>query len=776
MKFNHHGSSPESYRGQPLIRSLFLCLIASLFLLTSFEGYSQTLGKLSGVITDSASHAVLPFVNVTLEGTRIGTSSNLSGSYSIGRISEGIHTITASAVGYARISREVDIKGGKMTTLDLEMVETPVTSPEVTITGNVDQPVSAASSQTLRAIDFELRPRLSAQDMLKMVPGLFIAQHAGGGKAEQIFLRGFDCDHGTDVNISVDGIPVNMVSHGHGQGFADLHFVMPEVLRGLEVYKGPYFVQSGDLGTAGTVKFNTLDALDHSSLNLESGSYGLVRLVGLGEIPIQSDASSAYVAGELLHNDSYFDNKQDFKRFNLFGKFTTALDANKSISIWASGFGSSWNASGQIPERAVAEGLIDRYGSIDPSEGGNTYRHNLNVIYTNADASGRFLVQGFASKYNFQLFSNFTFYKLDPIHGDEIEQDDNRVMTGGRAEYQLNETFGNPNINTLLGGSLRTDFITNQLWHVEKRVRLENRANADIRETSVGAYAQQEYHLAQNTRLQLGVRDDYFVFDLRDRLNAGTLNDITGIVTQNIVSPKANLIYSPSTTVDIYFNSGSGFHSNDARGVLSTRSETTLPRAIAAEVGTRYTPSIRFTTSVAFWGLDLDKEFTYNGDDGTVSESGPTRRIGIDIDARAQLFSWLWGDFDMTVSHGRFKDLPDGQNEIPLAPTLTSTGGLTIRFESGLEGSLRYRHMSERPANEDNTVTAYGYTVFDAGIAYRLDGFKLSIIADNLFNVLWNEAQFETESQIKGEAHPVDELNFTPGTPLTIRTKIEVSL
>ncbi len=751
---------------------VFVFLLFTAVMLGEHPAFSQTVGRIHGTVKDRLTQRAIPFANIVIEGTALGASSTINGSFSITRIPEGKHRISASVVGYAQTFQEFTVESDKTNTIEIQMDEAPATAPEVAVTA--DLPVTAASSKMLRALDFELRPRLSAQDMLRMAPGLFIAQHAGGGKAEQIFLRGFDADHGTDVNISVDGLPVNMVSHGHGQGYADLHFVMPEVLRGLEVYKGPYFVQSGDFGTAGTVKFNTLDDIEQSSVHVEGGSYGLLRVVGLARLPIESEMTNAYVAGEILHNNSYFDHTQDFKRYNLFGKMKTHFDANQSLTLWLSGFSSTWDASGQIPERAVAQGIIGRYGTIDPSEGGETYRHNVNLLYSNVGTTSRFLAQTYLTRYHFQLFSNFTFYKDDPVNGDEIEQDDDRTILGGRVEYGINETFGSPKINTLIGTSVRSDVITNQLWHAAQRERLENRADDDIRETNFALYIQQDYLLSPFVRLQLGLRNDNFFFDVKDNHNAGTPDDITGKVTETNFSPKANLTISPSSLVDVFVNFGTGFHSNDARGILARRTETTLPRALGAELGTRYTPSTRFTASVAFWGLDLEHEFVYSGDEGTTEESGATRRLGIDLDARTQLLDWLWGDIDLTISRGRFKDLADGENFVPLAPTFTSSGGLTVRHPGGFESTLRYRHIGDRPANEGNTVRAKGYTVFDAGIAYRLQGYRLSLTAENLFNTEWNEAQFDTESQLIGEPQPVSDLHFTPGTPFSIRATVEV--
>ncbi len=733
----------------------------------------QTTGKISGTTIDQASHSPIPFVNVTIEGITLGASSKIDGSFTVNRVPVGAYKIAASAVGYSMVMKEVVVQEKQTTKVVFEMREATTSTQEVVVTAQA--PLSAASSSMVSAMDFELLPKQSTQDLLRMVPGLFIAQHAGGGKAEQIFLRGFDADHGTDVNISVDGIPVNMVSHGHGQGYADLHFMMPEVLQGMTVYKGPYFTQFGDFATAGSVQFTTLEEIDHNTFDVEAGTFGMERVSGIAQIPLATDQTTAYAAGEIFHNRSYFDHSQNFDRYNLFGKMQTYLGNSQTLSLWASGFSSAWDASGQIPERAVEEGIIGRFGSIDPSEGGNTYRQNINLIYTRPGESSTLLAQVYASRYNFQLFSDFTFFANDPVNGDEIEQDDHRTLAGGRVEYTTTSFFNDPSATTLIGSTLRNDWIHNALWHVVKRQRLKDSADADIRQTNFALYAQQDYRLSSFIKFQLGLRADNFLFDVNDLLHSGTPSSISGIVDQSILSPKANITISPSATTDVFFNFGTGFHSNDARVVLADRSDITLPRAVGAEVGTRYTPNGRFTSSIAFWALDLEREFVYSGDDGTTEEEGPTRRIGIDFNNRMQLLDWLWSDIDVNVSHGRFRDLPDGSNYIPLAPTLSSTGGLTARHSSGLEGSFRYRSIDSRPANEGNSVRAHGYTVFDANIAYNFQMYRVTMTIQNVFNVEWNEAQFYTVSRLQNEPAPVPDLDFTPGTPRVIRLSFSTS-
>ena len=758
------------FGGSIMIRRRWVLVLS---LIVGFQLGDAHTGVLRGKVVDRQTKTPLVGANVSIQGTTRGSSADTDGVFVIPAVPTGTYVVTASSVGYIKQSRTVVI-GSDTSSVTFQLAVDVLNFGEITTTA--ERPYSAASSMALREIDFELRPRQSAQDMLRLVPGLIIAQHAGGGKAEQMFLRGFDADHGTDVNISLDGLPVNMVSHGHGQGYADLHFVIPEVVRGIEVFKGPYFAQFGDFATAGSVRFLTKDELESNLVSVEGGRFGEYRYLTALQLPLQSSTTTSYMAAEFFHTDGYFDSPSAFNRFNMFGKVRTQLGENGSLDLWMSGFGSGWNASGQIPERAVAEGLIDRFGSIDPSEGGTTQRENISLTYTGtAENTSTILTQVYYSRYRFKLFSDFTFYKDDPVNGDEIEQDDDRTMLGARGEYSFEGSTGNVPTTTLLGSAFRADENTVQLWHTTQRRRLSNTVDALVHQKNMSMYVQEEFHFSPLLRLQIGLRGDYFLFDVEDQKRDSAHTDISGYVQQTILNPKANLVFSPERYLDIFLDFGGGFHSNDARAVVTQPEARTLPRAWGEELGMTITPGSGYSFSAVAWVLDLQSELVYNGDDGTTEPSGRTRRLGLDFEGRAQIFSWLYADADVTLSRGRFRDLPKGQNFIPLAPTVTATGGLTVRHPDGYEASLRFRHIDDRPANEDNSVTAHGYTVFDATIAYSFSRTRVQLTGENIFNVSWDEAQFDTESQLKGEALPVSELHFTPGTPLSVKMKVEWS-
>lgn len=783
-------------------------IIVSLFLLFGLCAgdmiLAQQTGILAGRVTDKATGDGLPGVNIIIQNTGRGASTGPGGDFELAALPAGEYSVLVSHLGYESIETQIVIRGGETTTLDAALHAASLNLSEVLVEAR--RPFSTASSSAVRQFDLRIRPNRSAHEMLQLAPGLVIAQHAGGGKAEQIFLRGFDADHGTDVAVFADGIPVNMVSHGHGQGYADLHFLIPEIVQAIDVYKGPYFARFGNLATAGAVAFETRDHIEHNSVQVQAGEFNTRKLTTVFEIPIRSEHQGAYFAGQFYDTDGPVLSEQNFQRFNLFGKFHTHLGEQSRIAFSAAAFSSAWNASGQIPQRAVARGLIDRFGAIDDLEGGTTSRQNLNLIFNSNSGAGDFEVQTYASRYNFKLFSNFTFFLDDPANGDMIEQTDERNVIGLNSSYRVASMLGPVYSNTTVGGGFRADDVSVALWHSPDRQRRQSCVAADIFERNLFLWLQQEFVFSPKLRLQLGLRGDYFTFNVEDKLenaDAGTdLPHASGYAQDSILNPKANLAFSPSPELDLYANFGSGFHSNDARDVIIaarmrqlartlerrglSESEiaqelagrnfvpeqqgiATLPRALGAELGVRTRFGQRLVLGLAGWWLRLDEELVFVGDEGTTEISGKTRRVGIDVEARLQLLPWLWADADINLSRGKAIDEPDDADEIPLAPRVTSTGGLSAIHPSGVEGSLRYRHIGDRPANEFDSVTARGYTVVDLNLNYHLGRVKLLAHLQNIFDTQWNEAQFDTESRLPAESEPVSEIHFTPGNPRNVQ-------
>lgn len=687
--------------------------------------------------------------------------ANESGAFVLEDVRSG-DTVRASFVGFRSTEIIIDDVGQ---TLTIVLSDKLIRLDEIVISPRVD------AIRAITDIDIQVNPVQSSQEVLRSVPGLFIGQHAGGGKAEQIFLRGFDIDHGTDINISVDGLPVNLVSHAHGQGYADLHFVIPETIDEIDFGKGPYYQDQGNFTTAGYVDFSTKEKLAESSLKLEAGQFDTYRMLGMFNL-LDNAKQNAYLATEYLATDGPFNSPQNFNRINLFGKYSDRLTPQDKIGFTVSHFTSRWDASGQVPERAVNAGLIDRFGAIDDTEGGQTSRSNLLVNYDKIiDENSSIKTSVFLSQYDFELYSNFTFFLEDPINGDQIRQKENRTIYGLNAQYNKAFAAGMFNGTWEAGLSLRNDQVRdNELSHTRNRKETLNELSlGDVTETNVGAYVGANLDFNKWT-INPAVRLDYFDFQYYDELLSAYENQNEN---KSIVSPKLNILYNASQALQLYVKTGKGFHSNDARVVVAEQDRETLPAAYGFDVGFIAKPMPNMFVNMAYWHLHLDQEFVYVGDAGIVEPSGKTRRQGVDVSVRYQPLQWLVWDLDANYTHARSVDEPEGADRIPLAPEFTLVSGLTVTSTSGLFGRVNVRHLADRPANEDNSIVAEGFTVADVNLGYAWRQMSVGVQVQNLFDADWNEAQFATESRLQNELASVEEIHFTPGTPFFVKGTVE---
>jgi hypothetical protein len=701
------------------------------------------------------------------------TTTTAAGVFAI-QVPEGPARLVAALIGYA--PETLLVRAERHEAVAFRLARAALTLDPVTVAAERAGSSSTAGSRLIRDLDILLRPRESSQELLRLAPGLLIAQHAGGGKAEQIFLRGFDADHGTDVAISVDGVPVNMVSHAHGQGYADLHWLIPEVVDYVDVRKGPYEAADGDLATAGAVALSTKDRLARTEVSTRGGSFATAHTLAL--LPFGGDQahSGGYLALAGHYTNGPFDSPQHYGRYGFFGKWTAPAGSSAQLVATASGYDARWNASGQIPERVMAEGLITRFGSVDPYEGGNTRRYEATLALRSATAgSSSWEARAYAIRYGLQLYSDFTFFLDDSLNGDGIEQNDQRSVVGLAATHTQGSTvFGFPGLRAAGAGG-RADFIDLGLFHQRERVRLETRVSDAISQGTAYAWVRQDAQLSGRVRVQLGLRGDLFRFGVSD-LPSGQpalIPAVPGVRWHGLLSPKVNLAIQMAERTTLFGNVGYGFHSNDARDVVAApRNATVIPRALGAEVGARHFWA-GGTLAAALWATDLQSELVYSGDEGTTETSGRTRRYGLDLEGRIRLISWLWADADVNLAHGRFRDEPQTLNRIPLAPEVTSTGGLTVRTLGPASGGLRYRHIGSRPADEANSIIARGYSIVELFGTWQMTRMQVVVTVDNLLNAIWNEAQFATTSRLQNEPAPVTELNFTPGAPRTIQVGLD---
>jgi outer membrane cobalamin receptor len=735
-------------------------LVFTFLIFSSVVVFAQN-GAIKGSITDAESSLPLNGATINIAGNR-SDNSDLFGKFSMVAVNPGQYEMVVSHIGYKTEIIPVEVKSNLLSTINIYLKKASLDLSEVRLNSKKNNGLNSLS-----AVDIRLRPVNTSQDVLRIVPGLFIAQHAGGGKAEQIFLRGFDIDHGTDIAITVDGMPVNMVSHAHGQGYADLHFLIPETVEKVGFEKGPYFAGKGNLATSAYVDFSTKEFLEKNSIKAEIGQFNTQRLVGMLKLfnkKTEKTRQQFYVASEYSTTDGYFDSPQDFHRFNLMGKYNAWFGNQSQLTVTASVFDSKWNASGQVPDRAVQAGIINRFGAIDNTEGGNTSRSNINVRFNKQWKSNwKTTDQLYFSHYKFNLFSNFTFFLDDDVNGDMINQKETRTIFGYTTTATKSYLLGNKKAVTEFGGGFRFDDIKDLELAKATRVRFFNSIQkGDVKELNSFLYINQDIELSNNFSLNAGARVDNFIFNYKDKLAgaAGFTKKKRGTF-----SPKINISYSPNTKVKLYLNNGIGFHSNDTRVILNNQANNILPKVFGTDLGLILKPNKNLIVKTALWHLYSQQEFVYVGDAGIVEPSGKTKRTGIDFSARYQFTKWLFGDVDVNLTKARAIDKAKGEDFIPLAPLFTSIGGLTAKTKNGLSGSLRYRFIDSRPADEANSVKAQGYFLLDAVAAYKINKFEFSLSGENLLNSKWREAQFNTTSKLKFEASPVTEIHYTPGTP-----------
>ncbi len=742
-------------------RHFFSFLLISVF---SFNSILKAQTVITGKIIDATSRQPLVAASIKEEGNNAHAAlTDQDGNFLI-RVNNANTKLVASFIGFQNAT--VDVDGQK--NLRIEIYPSAVNLKDVVL----DNKSVQQKFTTLAKVDLDLHPVRNTQELMRIVPGLFVAQHAGGGKAEQIFLRGFDCDHGTDIQVSVDGLPVNMVSHAHGQGYADAHFIIPETINNIDYGTGPYYTQHGNLNTAGYVAFSTFNNIAKSQVQVEAGRYNTIRTLAMIDLLKKNkDKQSAYIAGEANYTDGATINKQNFNRFNLFGKYNLAISSTTQLTVSASGFKSKWDASGQVPSRAVDNGTIDRFGSIDPTEGGHTERYNANVILSHAFGQSISLInQLFYTRNVFSLYSNFTFFMNDPVNGDEINQAEKRNIFGYSSKLIKKNIYNNWSLNSTYGIGIRYDATENTyLANTVKRAFLSYTQLGDIKEANAYGFIQQQATF-NNWVIDAGIRLDYLHFDYLDKLQSAQ-QPAQG---KTIVSPKLNVQYTVNSKVQLYAKVGKGFHSNDTRVVVANKGEEILPAAYGADLGVILKPNSNFILNIAAYYLHLNQEFVYVGDDGNVEPSGKTRRQGIDIIARYQFTKTLFANANFNFTKPQSIDEPKGANYIPLAPRATSTGGLFYKKKEGINGGITYRYIKDRPANEDNSIVAKGYFLLDASVNYSKPKYEVGLSMENILNTTWNEAQFATESRLKNEPAPVTELNFTPGIPFFIRAKFAV--
>lgn len=627
----------------------------------------------------------------------------------------------------------------------------------------------AGSQGVVGYSDFESRPLSRVGELVEVIPGVVATQHSGTGKANQYFLRGFNLDHGTDFAGFIDGVPINMRSHGHGQGYLDLNFIIPEIVERIEYRKGPYYADIGDFTSAGTASFKTYDRMSQGIAEATIGDAGYRR--GLAAGSFDAGAGSLLLAGEAVFSDSPFVLDEDLKKFNGFAKYST-----DRWRLSASAYKASWNSTDQVPQRAIDSGFISRLGYIDPDLGGETERIALNG---EADLGGLSL-SVYAIYYNFSLFSDFTYFLEDPVNGDEIEQMDRRLVFGGSAAKPFRfDIVGKPATLTIGGDWRYDDIFKVGLFHTAARNRFGTVRDDSVGEFSLAGYGELSIALTNRLRASAGLRADYYRYDVNSQM---TLNSGSG--DDAILAPKAGLAWRVRDTLEFYANYGEGFHSNDARGATTRLDPATLDpaspvdllvRSRGAELGARFERGRFNAALVGFW-LDLDSELVFVGDAGTTEPTAASRRFGVEFNAFWRPVDRIALDASAAYTDPRFRDVPSTEDRIPQAVGSVIAVGATIEPFNNLTTTIRLRHFGKAPLIEDGSVFSEPTSVVNLGAYYTLARIRLGLDVLNLFSSKDADITYFYESQLPGEPAPVDDVHLHPVEPRQIRGSLRVAL
>ena len=651
-----------------------------------------------------------------------------------------------------------------------DVQEVLITAQRAELTGKVE----SASQGTVLEEQLETRPVLRPGEVLEVVPGLVVTQHSGDGKANQYFLRGFNLDHGTDFATRVDAIPVNMPTHAHGQGYSDLNFLIPELVDRVEFKKGTYYADEGNFSAAGAADIHYRRKLDMPlMLSASTGAGGYKRGLLAASFTVFGE-DDLLIGGEYGNNDGPWDLREGYRKASGLIKYSHG-HADSGFALTGMGYSGHWHSSDQIPLRAVQEGLVGRFGNIDPTDGGMTHRYSVSGDWWCKVGAGEIKANGYAEDYKLDLISNFT-YAIDPLHGDQFEQYDKRHVFGGTVAYDQPLSLFERDGAFKAGVQIRHDDISPvALYHTENRVRYATVREDQVKQTSYSLYMSHDLHWKPWFRSELGLRGDYFRFDVNSNLaaNSGKTND-------SIFSPKLALVFGPWDKTEYFLDIGRGFHSNDARGTTITvdpndgvtpaSKVNPLVRALGYEVGLRTALIPKLQLAASLWELKLDSELLFTGDGGTTEPSRATKRYGVELGAYYVPVPHLVIDADLAWSHSRFTDYDPVGDRIPNAIEQVMSVGIAYNTQDGFFGGARLRYFGPGPLIEDNSVRSASTTLVNLEAGYHVSralSIKVSIF--NLFNRRDSDITYFYESRLPGEAQPVGDIHFHPVEARTAR-------
>lgn len=638
----------------------------------------------------------------------------------------------------------------------------------------------SASEGVIGEEEIATRPLFRSGELLEFVPGMVVTQHSGSGKANQYFLRGFNLDHGTDFATSIDGMPINMRSHGHGQGYTDLNFIIPETVRSLTYRKGAYYADVGDFSGAGSAAFSTSQKLQALNLTATVGEYGYQRFVATSGIQA-GEGILNFALETNFYDGPWTDIQEDVQKTNLFTKYSIDV-AGGLLSLSFMGYENSWNSADQIPERAVLNGTIDEFGSLDDTLGGETSRYSVNLQWQNEHLSAAF----YAIDYDLNLWSNFTYFLDDPVDGDQFEQVDDRKIYGGHLKYTQHANWNGRNVTNTWGVQARYDDIDEVgLNKSQARQRLGSIRTDAVKEGSIGIFWDNQFDWTNQFRTTIGIRGDYYHFDVEslvdENINGVDLSNNRGTQHDQNISLKASGIYTFSETLEGYISIGQGFHSNDARGTINqvdpNSGETIqavdpIVDSLGYEVGLRANLFDSLNASIAFWSLNLDSELLFVGDAGNTEPSFRSKRHGLEFTSFYR-FAENWTlDFEYAYADASFVDLPSNQDEIPGAIKHVLQMGVALAPANGWFGAARFRYFGERPLVEDGSVNADSSQLVNVNLGYQFtNNLIVKIDVMNAFDSRDHDIDYFYASRLANEpaTSETEDLHYHVLEPRSVR-------
>ena len=645
----------------------------------------------------------------------------------------------------------------------------------VTVVGNYDNAVGssdAASQGTVTSRLINSRPALRTGELLEFVPGMIVTQHSGDGKANQYFLRGFNLDHGTDFATYVDGMPVNMRTHAHGQGYSDLNFLLPELVQRIDYRKGAYFADEGDFASAGAAHIRLADSLPAGIASLALGSYGYQRAL-LADSFKTTDGTLLYGL-ELDRNNGPWDSPEHVRKYSGMLRYSQG-SRDDGFSITAMAYKNSWNSSDQIPLQAVQSGQIGRFGAIDPSDGGATSRYSLSYAMHRRSQDSIFEMDAYAVQSTLDLFSNFTYFLDNPVDGDQFNQSEHRRTGGFNVSQTWLSNMAGIDVSNKIGLQARYDRLSPVgIYNTLARQRTSTIRQDEVREASAGFYAENTTQWLPKFRSIAGVRVDAYRFDVNSSIagDSGKAND-------HIASPKLSLIFGPWDKTEYFVNYGRGFHSNDARGTTQTRLPdggastpvTPLVKTRGGELGVRTELIPGLQSSLALWRLDIASELLFVGDAGETEPSRASRRSGIEWNNHYVAAPWLLLDLDLAASRARYSQHDTAGDYIPGSIDRVASFGVTVTDIGRWYGGMELRYFGPRPLIEDNSVRSASTTLAYARIGYKIKPqTRLTLDVFNLFGKQASDIDYYYQSRLKGEpADGVNGIHFHPVEPRTLR-------